>query len=459
VGADDGFFVFSAEGGKIFSNTMSLIGMEIVLGTNNNVVIASSNGIYTYDENLRNVDKIITDEAVIGVAGLEKAIGYVTPSTFRVVDYNKSIVYEYNIKEGEKILSISGNKNYVGVLTSIADLNMIYAEVRDGEVVLIKKDAIDDIKNSPKSYCVKDGMKIAAFPDNNIEFKNLVAISASEVIAGGEKILKEIKEIGVAEEERRQIENLMEEMRKEFNERNYEKVSKIGENLETKAIAVGDRYVLEEKSQTDYLLEMASEKNMTLTTGTKLRYDNAIEEMFTGNYKSAISDFKGVRTETEQFVRDKVLNVLENVEKRKAALDKFAESTPNITALDEKINSEKDYVNTFTLLDDVKELEDLTKERTKELFDNAEKAKKEAIKPWLLFGADVKDIEEKIQEAHIAEDEKDYEKAVKALSEATKEAKDYDVISKVQDVSVIAIVVGIIVLIVLYIRRPKVKEE
>jgi len=455
VVADDGFFVFSAEGAEIFSKDIKIKDMS---GTDK-VAVASSNGIYTYDENSKNLNKIITDEAIAGIAGLNKAIAYVTQITFRVVGYNKSVVYEYIMKPDEYILSMSGNKNHVAVLTSVTDPDMIIAEVTEGGLSSVKKLTPDDVNNKAKFYNVKDGMLIVAFPDNIIEFKNFAGISASELIAKGEKILSDITGIGATYEDIIQIDNLLKEMKKELNEGNYEKVSEIAKNLKTKETAIGNSYILEEKKQTDNLLEMASEKGMMLTTGTKLRYDNAMEKMHAGNYKGAISDFKGVRTETEQFVRDKIQVVLEDAEKRKAALEKFAVSTANIAKLAKEINSEKDYVDAFTLLDDVKELEGLTKERIKELFDDAEKAKEEAIKPWLMFGADVREIKDKIQEAQIAECEKDYEKTVKTLSAATKEAKDYDVISKAQDVCVIAIVVGIIVLIVLFIRRPKIKEE
>jgi len=455
IGADDGFFVFSIEGANIFSKN---INVKSVTGTDK-IAIASSDGIYIYNENSNSLNLLINDSAVIGIAGLDKAIAYVTPSTLRVISYNKSIIYEYAMKPGEHIVSISGNKNHAVILTDVKDPDTIVAEVIDGKIFSIKKTTVDDIKNKEKIYMLKDGMLIASFPDNTISFKNFVGISANESIAKGEKILSEITSIGATDAEKKEIEDLLKEMKKEYDEGNYEKVYEIAKNLKTKEITIGDSYVSEEKSQTDNLLEMASEKGMTLTTGIKLRYDNAIEEMLSGNYKSAISDFKRVRTETEQYVRDKTLELLKDVEQRKSALDKFAEPTENITELDDKINSEKDYVNAFTLLEDVKELEGLTKERTKELFDDAEKAKKEAITPWLIFGADVRDIEDKIQEAHIAEDEKDYEKIIKTLSEATKEAKDYDVISKAQDVCVIGIIVGIIVLIILFIRRPKIKSE
>ncbi len=455
VGADDGFFVFSMEGTNIFSKN---INVKSVTGTDK-IAIASSDGIYIYSENSNSLNLLINDSAVIGIAGLNKAIAYVAPSTLRVISYNKSIIYEYAMKPNEHIVSISGNKNHVVILTYVKDPDTIVAEVIDGKISSIKKTTVDDINNKAKFYLAKDGMWIASFPDNTISFKNFVGISANELNAKGEKILSDITSIGAADAEKKEIEDLLKEMKKEYNEGNYEKVYEIAKNLKTKEITIGNSYVSEEKSQTDNLLEMASEKGMILTTGIKLRYNNAMEKMLIGNYKSAISDFKGVRTETEQYVRDNVLVLLKDIELRKSAIEKFAESTENITELYDKINSEKDYVNAFTLLGDVKELESLTKERTKELFDDAEKAKKEAITPWLIFGADVRDIEDKIQEAHIAEDEKDYEKTIKTLSEATKEAKDYDVISKAQDVCVIAIIVGIIVLIILFMRRPKIKSE
>ncbi len=455
VGADDGFFVFSMEGTNIFSKNItvkSIIGMD-------KIAIASSDGIYIYIENSNNLDKIVADEAVIGIAGLNKTIAYVTPSTLRVISYNKSIVYEYSMKPNEHILSITGNKNHVVVLTDVKDPDTIVVEVIGGEISSIKKTTVDSVANKMKFFYVKSGMWISSFPDNNVAFKNFVGISANESIAKGEKILSDITSIGAADAEKKEIENLLKEMKKKFNESNYEKVSEIARALKTKEIAIGNSYVLEEKSQTYNLLEMASEKSMLLTTGIKLRYDDAIEKMFAGNYKSAISDFKGVRTETEQFVRDKALVRLTDAEKRKSALDKFAEPTEEITDLAEKINSEKDYVNAFALLEDVKELGGLTKEKTKELFEGAEKAKKEAETPWLIFGADVSDIKYLIHEAHVAENEYDYEKAIKTLSEATKEANDYDVISKAQDFCVIAIIVGIIILIILFVRRPKIKEE
>ncbi|MDI6730111.1 MAG: hypothetical protein QMD06_01025 [Candidatus Altarchaeum sp.] len=454
AGSDYGFFVFSMEGANIFSKN---INVKSVTGTDK-IAIASSNGIYIYSENSNSLNLLINDLAVIGIAGLNKAIAYVTPSTLRVISYNKSIIYEYAMKPNEHILSISGNKNHVVILTDVKDPDTIVVQVIDGEISSIKKTTVGDINNKAKFYLAKDGMGIASFPDNTISFKNFIGISANESNAKGEKILSDITSIGVADVEKKEIEDLLKKMKKEYNKGNYEKVNKIIKNLKTKEITIVNSYVSKEKGQTDNLLKMASKNNMTLTTGIKLKYDNAMEKILDGNYKSAISYFKGVRTETEQYVRDKTLVLLKDIELRKSALDKFTESTENITKFYDKINSEKDYVNAFTLLEDVKELEDLTKERTKELFDNAEKAKKEAITPWLIFGADVGDIEDKIQEAHIAEDEKDYEKTIKTLSEATKEAKDFDVISKAQDVCVIAIIIGIIVLIVLVIRRPKIKE-
>jgi len=451
---NDGFFVFSTDGNKIFSKDVKVKDMS---GTDK-IAIACSDGIYIYNENLKDLNKITDDEAVIGIAGLNKAIAYTTPSTFRIVDYNKSIVYEYAMKPNEQFISISGNKNHAVILTDVKDPDMIVVELSDGKISSIKKNTLDDINNKVKFYQAKDGILIEAFPDNAIAFKNFVGISANESIGNGEEILNNLIGIG-AQDAAQEIKDLLEEMKKEYNNANYEKVLEISKNLKAKETTTGNIYASEEKQQTDNLLEMMSDKGMQLTSGTKLKYDDAIEEMSIGKYKEAIENFKIVRRESEQYVRDKVLSLLTDVEKRKAALDKFAESTANITKLDEQINSEKDYVNAFTLLDDVKELENMTKEKTKELFDNTEKAKKEAETPWLIFGADVSDINDKIQEAQIAEDEGDYEKTVKTLSEATKEGKDFDVISKVQDVVVIGIILGVIILIVLIIRRPKVKEE
>ncbi|PKP61173.1 MAG: hypothetical protein CVT88_00820 [Candidatus Altiarchaeales archaeon HGW-Altiarchaeales-1] len=455
AGTGDGFFVFSMEGTGIFSKNITIKDMA---GTDK-IAIASSDGIYIYDENSNSLNLLRSDSAVIGIAGLDKAIVYVTSSTLRAIKYNDSIIFEHVMKPGENLLSINGNKNYAVALTKdVKSPDTIIVEIIGGETVYVSTTTADDVASKVKMSYVKDGMWVSLFPDNAIGFKNFVGISANASIAKGENILTSLTNIGATDEKKKEINDSLNLMKDEYTKGNYEKVSEIARALKTKEIAMGNSYVLEEKSQTDNLLEMASEKGMILTSGTKLRYDNAMEEMFTGNYKSAISDFKGVRTETEQFVRDKVLVVLADVEQRKSAIEKFAESTKEITDLHEKINSEKDYVDAFTLLDDVKELEHLTKERTIELFENAEKAKKEAETPWIMFGADVRDIEDQIRTAHTAEDEKDYEKTIKTLSAATKQAKDYDVISKAQDVCVIAIVVGIIVLLILFIRRPKVKE-
>jgi len=456
AGSDDKFFVFSKDGKEIFSKN---INVKEIAGTDK-IAVMSSDGIYIYNEDSKNLEKLMSDEAVIGITGMSNAIVYITPLTLRVVKYDGSMIYNYTMKpsETEKIVSIKGDKNYAVALTNTKDPDMIFVELIDNDVI-ISKTTLDDINNKLKFYNLKDGVLIIANPDNSVVVKNFVGISAKDIIAKGENLLADIINVGASDEEKERINKTLNEMKKEFDNNNYEKVVETGNKLMIETKSIGEGYALEEKKETDNLREMASEKGMMLTTGIKLRYDNAIEKMKSGDFKGAINEFRTVKTEIEQYVRDKSLELLKEAEKRKSALDKFSVSTENITKLDEKINSEKDYVNAFVLLDDVKELDDMTKERVKELFDEAENAKEEAIKPWIMFGADVRDIEDKIREAQIAEKEGDYEKCVKLLSDATKEAKEYDVISKVQDVSVIAIFVGIIVLIILYIRRPKVKEE
>ncbi len=453
VASSNKFLVFSIDGSVIFSKDISVRDMD---GTDK-IAVAISDGIYTYEENLNNLNKLVNDTAVIRIAGLNKAIAYVTPSTLRVVNYNKNIVSEYAMKPNTHLISIIGNKNHGVASTDVADPDTITIDVTDISHYAGTK--AEDMSGKIKSLYIKDEMLISLLPDNRIGFKNFVGISAQEAITGGENILSEITNMGATSAEKKQINDAVNKMKDAFEKRNYADVMETAKSLLTQAATAGNSYTLQEKYLTDNLLEMSSEKGMLLTTGIKLRYDNAIEKRLAGNYKGAIDDFRGVRTETEQYVRDKTLVLLKDVEQRKSAIEKFAESTENITELDDEINSEKDYVNAFTLLEDVKELEDMTKEKTIELFENAEKVKKEAETPWLIFGADVRDIEDKIQEAHIAEDENDYEKTIKTLSEATKEAKDYDVISKAQDVCVIAIIVGIIVLIILFMRRPKIKSE
>lgn len=221
----------------------------------------------------------------------------------------------------------------------------------------------EDMSGKIKSLYVKDEMLISLLPDNGIRFKNFVGISAQESIADGENILSEITNMGATSAEKKQINDAVNKMKDAFEKRNYADVMETAKSLLTQAATAGNSYTLQEKYLTDNLLEMSSEKGMLLTTGIKLRYDNAIEKRLAGNYKGAIDDFRGVRTETEQYVRDKTLVLLKDVEQRKSAIEKFAESTENITELDDEINSEKDYVNAFTLLEDVKELEDMTKEK------------------------------------------------------------------------------------------------
>lgn len=454
VASNDKFLVFSMNGDKIFSKNISVKDM----GGTDKIAIATSDGIYTYEEDLNALDKLVDDTAVIGIAGLNNAIAYITPSTLKVVNYDKKVISKHVMKPNTHLVSIKGNKNYAIASTDVADPDTILIDISKGNVDYAVTKASDVTSKIRQSY-LKDGMFISLLPYDEILFKNLVGISAQEAIKKGENILNEVKDMGATDAEKKQISDTLNEMKNAFKEGNYAKVMEIGKNLQTQAAKIGNSYTLQEKQLTDNLLEMASEEGMLLTTGIKLKYDNAIEKMQAGNYKGAVDDFKQVRTETEQYVRDKALELLKDVKDRKSALDKFAESTEEITKLDEQIDSEKDYVNAFTLLKDVKKLDDLTKERMKELFDEAEKAKEEAITPWLMFGADVTDIKEKIRDAHIAEYEGKYETALKKLSEATKEAHDFDTISKAKDIAVISIIVGVIVLIILYIRRPKVKEE
>lgn len=452
VASNNKFSVFSIDGSLIFSKDMSI---KDISGTDK-IVMASSDGIYAYEENLNNLSKITNDTTVVGIAGLNKAIVYVTPSTLRTVNYNKTVTFEYGMKPNAHFVSIKGDRNHAIILTDAADPDTILVSISDGTYTATKA---EDVGRKVRLSYLKDEMLISLLPFNEIEFKNLVGISAEKAITKGENILNTIVSMGATSVETKRINGTINKMKKAFEKRNYAGVLEIAKALQTQAATTGSFYALQEKELTDSLLKKSEEKKILLTTGIKMRYDRAMKEMLAGNYKNAISDFRGVRTEAEQFVRDKALDLLKDVEKRKSALEKFAEGTTEITELKEKINSEKDYVNTFVLLEDVKKLEDLTKEKTRELFERAEKAKKEAEAPWLIFGADVREIEDVIRDAKIAEDEKDYEKAIKKLSEATKMAKEYDMVSKAQDVCGIIIVLGIIILIILFIRGPKVKKE